>query len=135
MQALLVEPDASPSAPPLVMIVDDEVLIRLVAADVLLDAGFRVVEAASADEAAALLAAGAPVDLVVTDVRMPGVMDGLALVAHLKRLDPPLPVIVTSGHMGPHELLAAGADRWLPKPYSNGALVTTVELALGRTDA
>lgn len=63
------------------MVVDDEVLIRLMADDMLHDAGFEVVEACSADEAVDLLAAGIAVDVLFTDVNMPGTIDGLGLTA------------------------------------------------------
>jgi CheY-like chemotaxis protein len=125
--------DTSPAGSPVVMVVDDEVLIRLVASDTLHDAGYRVVEACSADEAVTLLATDARIDLILSDVKMPGAMDGIDLVAHVKRAHPHLPVVLTSGHLAQHELFEAGATDWLPKPYSAAALLRAVERALGRS--
>lgn len=125
--------DALDTLPRRVMVVDDEVLIRLVAADMLHDAGFAVVEACSADEAVTLLATNVHFDLIVTDVRMPGSMDGLGLLAYVRRRYPTIPVVLTSGHLSTYELLRAGASGVMPKPYSEAALVGTIERVLGRS--
>lgn len=58
------------------MVVEDEILIRMTLVDSLIDEGYRVYQAANADEAAAILKSREPIDLVITDVRMPGSMDG-----------------------------------------------------------
>ena len=62
-----------------VLVVEDEILVRLTMADCLRAAGYVVVEAANATEALAVLTSGEPVDVIFTDVRMPGAMDGLML--------------------------------------------------------
>lgn len=121
------------AVPPLVMVVDDEVLIRLVAVDMLRDAGFRVVEACSADEAIALLATDVAYDLIFTDVNMPGSIDGIGLVAYVKQRYPVVPVVVTSGGAAINELSKAGADAIIPKPYSEIALTRTIGRVLGKS--
>lgn len=116
---------------PLIMVVEDEVLIRLMAVDLLRDAGFRVVEACNADEAVTLLAAGIPFDLIFTDVNMPGAMDGLALAAHVGRSYPFVPVVLTSGGVAAELLLQAAPAAVVPKPYTEAALVRVISRVLG----
>ena len=114
------------------MVVDDEVLIRLLAVDVLHDAGFEVIEACSADEAVDLLAAGVAVDLLFTDVNMPGTMDGLDLTTYLKGAYPTLPIILTSGGVLAHVLKEAGPAAVVVKPYTEAELVRAVGSVLDR---
>ena len=116
------------------MVVDDEVLIRLVAADMLRDAGFQVVEACNADEAMTLLATGKPYRLIFSDVNMPGSVDGIGLVAYVKQRYPVVSVVLTSGGVAINELSKAGADAIISKPYSESALTTTIGRVLGKSD-
>lgn len=123
-----------PEAIPLVvMVVDDDVLIRFVAADILRDAGFEVVEAGDADEAITLLAAGVPCNLIFSDVNMPGSIDGVGLVAYVKEHFPVIPVVLTSGGVAQYELANAGAIAFVPKPYSEATLISTIDRVLGRS--
>ncbi len=92
-------------------------LIRMLVADVLRDAGYEAIEAISGDEAIDILRAGVAVDLVLSDVRMPGSTDGLALLAFVRQNLAELPVILTSGHLSPEIALAEGAVKFLAKPY------------------
>ena len=81
------------------------------------EAGFEVVEAASADEAIAILEGRLDITVVFTDIQMPGSMDGLKLAAAVRDRWPPIKIVATSGHvakLGPGDLLAGG--RFLPKP-------------------
>ena len=84
---------------PLILIVEDEFLVRLVAAEALRDAGYRVIEADDADEAVSILDAGVPIELVFSDVRMPGSFDGLGLLGLIRTNFPRLPVVMCSGHL------------------------------------
>jgi|HubBroStandDraft_6_1064221.scaffolds.fasta_scaffold812881_2 CheY-like chemotaxis protein len=117
-------PDAS--ARPTVLVVEDEVLIRLLLAEALRDAGCRVVEAACAAEALSVLDASA-LDILITDVKMPGEVDGLELAARVRQARPGLKVIVTSGHAGPNPAQAV-ADAFLPKPFALEDVVRRVEI-------
>lgn len=98
-----------------ILVVEDEVLIRMLICDVLRDCGLRVVEAVNADEALEYVRTDPTVDLVFSDVRMPGSMDGLALARMLRAEFPRIDVVLTSGH-----LLASEVGReiiLLTKPY------------------
>jgi CheY-like chemotaxis protein len=82
---------------PTVLIVEDEPLLRLLAAERPGDAGFETIEAGNADEAVEILALGTDVAVLLTDVAMPGSMDGLALAATVHDRWPPVGIVVTSG--------------------------------------
>ena len=133
MQAIRTIPDTLDMVASRVLVVDDEVLIRFVATDILHDAGYAVVEASTADEAIALLAADARFDVIVTDVRMPGAVDGLGLLAHVKQRHPAIRVVLTSGHLTAHDLGLTGADAVIGKPYAAATLVEAVGRVMGRT--
>jgi CheY-like chemotaxis protein len=80
-----------------ILVVEDEVLLRMPLAEYLRDAGFRVLEAASAEEAMAVLAADTPVDLIFTDINMPGEDDGFVLVDWVRQRHPHIALLLTSG--------------------------------------
>jgi PAS domain S-box-containing protein len=116
-----------------VLVVEDNADVRELAESVLGMAGYAVLAAASGEQALDLLRQGARVDLLFTDVIMPGGMNGLQLVDEARRLRPRLPVLVTTGYMD--ELPERGrAQRLniLAKPYKHGDLLEQVEAALGR---
>ena len=111
-----------------VLIVEDDVLIRVLLADELRDAGLRVIEAANADEALSIFEAGAQVDLLFTDVQMPGSIDGVELARRIKTIHPALPIILTSGNAGAS---AARLGSFIPKPYDVDRAVAIVLEFLG----
>jgi DNA-binding NtrC family response regulator len=80
-----------------VLIVEDEPLIRLDIAGELADMGFNVLEAENAEEAIAILTSDRDVQIIFTDVDMPGALDGLNLAAAVRDRWPPIKIIVTSG--------------------------------------
>jgi len=82
---------------PVVLIVEDDFLIRMHAAEMIEDAGFDVVEAASADEAILVLEVRLDITVVFTDIQMPGSMDGLKLAAAIRGRWPPIKIVATSG--------------------------------------
>jgi DNA-binding NtrC family response regulator len=112
------------SARKCVLLVEDELLIRMIVSDELRDAGYHVIEAANGDEALVIFTSKVSVDLIISDVRMPGALDGIGLLAIVRRTSATLPVIITSGHLDPEVALADGATRFLAKPYA-------MELILG----
>lgn len=123
-------PVAEASQSPCVLVVEDEFLIRLLVADHLREAGFTVIEAINGEEAIAVLTAGALVDLVFTDVRMPGSVDGIELLSFVKRVRPELPVIMTSGHLEPELAYAGGAVAFLSKPCDLDGVTIALRAAL-----
>ena len=108
------------SAPkrPVVLIVEDEFLLRMDAVDMIAGAGFEVVEAANADEAIEVLEARRDITVVFTDIQMPGSMDGLKLARAVKGRWPPIKIVATSGHLDVREIDLPEGGRFLPKPYS-----------------
>ena len=110
-----------------IMVVEDEPLIRLGMVMTIEDAGYEVVEAASADEAIRKLERDASVRLVLTDVDMPGTMDGIRLAHFVRDRWPPIQLIVLSGKVGVRpDQLPAGV-RFVPKPYQEPVLLNLVE--------
>jgi CheY-like chemotaxis protein len=114
---------------PVILLVEDEVLIRLSTAELLRERGYQVLEAADAAEAIALLRSGHPLDLVISDVRMPGPMDGLGLTSALKEARPNLPVALFSGHLAGD--FAHGGDGFLRKPCEPDEIIALVERLIG----
>jgi CheY-like chemotaxis protein len=120
---------------PSVLVVEDNDDVRELAESVLGMAGYAVLAAASGEQALALLREGARVDLLFTDVIMPGGMNGLQLVDEARRLRPRLPVLVTTGYMD--ELPSQGREHGqrldiLAKPYKHGDLLERIGAALKR---
>lgn len=115
-----------------ILVVDDEVLIRFMQAEALRDAGYEVVEAANGDEALALLRAGLDVSLLITDVRMPGSLDGLDLARAAHDLRPDLAIAISSAHVGAIQGNLDGivAD-FLPKPYLPSRLIELANRLIG----
>ena len=86
-----------PAQPPTVLVVEDEILVRTVIAAYLRECGFDVIEAGNADEAIRVMGAGIRIDIVFSDVNMPGSMDGFGLAQWLRQERPDLKIILTSG--------------------------------------
>lgn len=116
-----------------ILLVEDEVLIRLMLADELRDAGHQVIEASDADEALVILEASLP-DLIISDVRMPGSIDGMGLLALVRASQPALPVIITSAHLDPAHAQSRGANLFVPKPYLCGVMLDAAEELLREND-
>jgi DNA-binding NtrC family response regulator len=91
----------SGAAANVVLVVEDESLIRILLADAFEEAGFVVVEADGADEAISIFASRQDIEVVVTDLRMPGTMDGLGLAGWMGEHAPSVPIIITSGFATP----------------------------------
>jgi len=110
-----------------ILVVEDEPLIRLGLVSVIEEAGFVVLEAPNADAAIRLLEADSTIRMVVTDVDMPGSMDGIKLAHYVRNKWPPIKLVVISGKVGvkPGEL-PEGA-RFMGKPYQETALVRLLQ--------
>lgn len=103
-----------------VLVVEDEPFLRIAFCDDLRAAGFSVIEAASADEALDCLRSGLLVEVVFSDIQMPGRLDGIGLARQLRRERPDLTIILTSGSNRPPADLNGIA--FVPKPYDYGAV-------------
>lgn len=114
-----------------ILVVEDEFFIRMLLADELRDAGYQVIEACTADEALEVLRAVTP-DAIISDVRMPGSIDGMGLLAAVRETSPELPMIIMSAHEQPEEALAAGANKFVAKPFSLGSIVEAVRHELDK---
>ena len=113
-------------SPACVLVVEDEILIRVLIADELRAEGFSVVEAATADEALSYFQAGVQVDLVLSDIQLPGTLNGVDLIRRLRAEAPNLRIVLTSGNSpSVHE-----ADAFLPKPYDVRQAVVLVATLL-----
>ena len=106
------------AARPVVLIVEDEFLLRMNAVDMIQAAGFEAVEAADADEAIEILETRRDITVVFTDIQMPGSMDGLKLARAVRGRWPPIKIVATSGRVNIAESDLPEGGRFLPKPYS-----------------
>ena len=110
-----------------VLVVEDEVLIRMLAADSLADSGYNVLEAGDAVEALKILESHGDIDVLFTDVNMPGPMDGLDLARLLQDRCPDIGLVVTSGRGTPDPARLPMSSLYLAKPYLPGQLAAAVE--------
>jgi CheY-like chemotaxis protein len=102
-----------------VLVVEDSPVIRMGAVNLVTDAGYEALEARDADEAIQILEARGDIDLVFTDVNMPGSMDGLKLTHYIRERWPPVKLIVASGAAILEESKLPGGSRFFSKPYSD----------------
>ena len=109
-----------------ILIVDDECLVRMNAAMMMEEAGFDVLEAGNADEAIRLLEGNPDISIVFTDIEMPGSMNGLKLAHAVTNRWPPIRIITTSGRfsVGTGDLPTGG--QFIPKPYSAGQILSAL---------
>lgn len=117
---------------PLIIVVDDEPSLRMLATDVFEDAGFEVIVAASGPEALKALEVRQDVQAVVTDVQMPGDPDGLALAHAFRERCPRCAIVVVSGRAIPAARELAVDAAFMSKPYDNRDIVATVERLIAR---
>jgi CheY-like chemotaxis protein len=87
-----------PARPYAVLVVEDEAILRLHAIDLVEEAGFSAIEAKNADEAIVILESRSDITLLLTDVNMPGSMDGVKLAHAVRNRWPPVKIVVVSGH-------------------------------------
>ena len=122
----------SDKAKDMVLVVEDEALIRMSSADVIRDLGFEVIEAVDADHAVSLLESVPGIKVVFTDIQMPGSMDGLLLAAVVRDRWPPVALLVTSGKLRPPSSDMPTGARFIGKPYSPFELEEQLHSLTGR---
>ena len=113
-------------ASPVVLVVEDEILIRMDVVDQLAALGYILIEASCAREALDALEGESPVDILFTDVDMPGAVDGLMLARQVSQTRPEIGIIVTSGKSAGQDGLPQGA-RFYPKPYVPSAVHAAIQ--------
>lgn len=109
-----------------VLIVEDEPILMMYASDIVGEAEFDVVEAANADEAISILKSRTDVAIVLTDIDMPGSMDGLKLAAAVRDRWPPVEIVVMSGFIRPKPGALPMRGVFLSKPYDPEQLLSAL---------
>ena len=120
---------------PVILVVEDDPIIRMGALRFVADAGFDAIEASNADEAIRILESRSDIHLVFTDVGMPGTMDGIKLAHYIRRRWPPVKLIVASGKVIVDESHLPAGARFFPKPYSESAIVGAMIAMLSNANA
>jgi CheY-like chemotaxis protein len=109
-----------------VLVVEDEPLIRMNTADIFEAAGYKVLEAPDADKALSLVQVRKDISVIVTDIDMPGSMDGLAMAQHVSRTFPGIGLILASGKVFPPERQLPVGARFFSKPFQEHEIVEAV---------
>jgi two-component system, response regulator PdtaR len=111
---------------PVVLVVEDEPLLRMNAADMVEEAGFEALEAANAKEAIQLLESRCDICVIFSDIDMPPGMDGMELVALVRQRWPPIAIILVSGHVDPGNVHLPEGAKFFSKPYRPTEVVTAL---------
>lgn len=115
---------------PVILVVDDDALLRWHAAEILAGAGYGVVEADDAKSALRIIEGRPDISVLFTDVQMPGDDDGMTLAAKAHERHPSLLLLVTSGGLDISEQDIADHGRFLPKPYPDQVLLSEIKLLI-----
>lgn len=110
----------------LLLVVEDDFLFRLDAVQMIEEAGFDALQAANADDAILILEARSDINVVFTDIDMPGSMNGLKLAHAVRGRWPPIQIITKSGHVTVKDNDLPTGARFIPKPYSSGYVTGVV---------
>ena len=127
-------PRDSAAPRPTVLVVDDDVLVRMAICENLRDAGFEVVEATSAHDALGVLLAEVRIDVLLTDFRMPGAMDGFGLGVAARGASPDMKVLVMSSFLPESTGARLSPFEYIEKPFRPQALIDRVRTMLGEGD-
>jgi len=119
-------------AKPLILVVEDDALLRMHAAGLLEENGFGVVEAANADAALKLLETRDDVRLLFTDIQMPGSSDGMDLARQVHARCPSILLVITSGQIKPTQAEIPDHGHFLGQPYRANELLGEVNDLLGK---
>ena len=118
-------------APPIVLVVEDEMLLRMRAVDMVEDAGYASVEAVDADEAVAILESRSDIALMFTDIQMPGSMDGLGLARAVHERWPPIKIILVSGALKLPDIDIPPDSRFFGKPLEPSEMIAEMQEMIG----
>src|SRR5215218_9985180 len=117
---------------PTVLIVEDEMLLRMRAVDIVEDAGFTPLEAVNADDALAILESRSDVDLLFTDIQMPGSMSGLKLAHAVHERWPSIKIILVSGQITPNAEDRPADSRFFGKPVEVQQMIAELQQMIGQ---
>jgi CheY-like chemotaxis protein len=118
-----------------ILFVEDDFSARCTVAECLRETGYRVIEAGNAAEGVSVLSCGTRVDLVFTDINMPGDLDGHAFARWIAKYHPTLPILLTSGASRDVDTIASGrARRFIAKPYDMAEVARQIEEMLTSTE-
>lgn len=117
-----------------VLVVEDNTLIRMGAVELVVSAGYEAIEARDADEAIRILQSRSDIDLVFTDVQMPGSMDGIKLAHYIRERWPPVKLILASGNAILEESSLPAGSSFFAKPYVEHAIMGTMARMLAAPD-
>jgi CheY-like chemotaxis protein len=120
-----------PIVPAVVLVVEDEMLLRMRAVDMVEDAGYTSVEAVDADEAVAILESRSDIALMFTDIQMPGSMDGLKLAHTVHKRWPPIKIILVSGQLKPANVDIPANSRFYGKPLEAKEMIAELQSMIG----
>jgi CheY-like chemotaxis protein len=112
---------------PVVLVVEDEPLLRMNTVDMVEEAGFPTLEAANAKQAIQLLENRSDIRIILSDIDMPPGMDGMTLVAMVRRRWPPIAIILVSGHVASAEVVIPDGGKFFSKPVRPAELIATLE--------
>src|ERR1700685_928169 len=118
-------------AVPRVLIVEDEMLLRMRAVDIVEDAGFNPVEAVNADQALSILESRSDISLLFTDIQMPGSIDGLKLAHAVHDRWPPIKIILVSGQVKPSDAERPADSRFFGKPLGVDQMIVELQAMVG----
>jgi CheY-like chemotaxis protein len=107
-----------------VLIVEDDALVRMLAVDIVEEAGYVALEASDADEAVAILEARSDIVVLFTDINMPGSMDGLKLAHAVRNRWPPIKIVMVSGKVRVTASDLPSDTRFFAKPYAASKMVS-----------
>lgn len=117
--------------PAVVLVVEDEMLLRMRTVDMVEDAGFTSLEAVDADEAVAILESRSDIALLFTDIQMPGSMDGLKLAHAVHERWPPIKIILVSGKLKLANIDIPADSRFFGKPLEAKEMIVEMQSMIG----
>ena len=118
-------------APPVVLVVEDEMVLRMRAVDMVEDAGYTSVAAVDADEAVSILESRSDIALLLTDIQMPGSMDGLKLAFAVHERWPPIKIILVSGKLKLSKVDIPANSRFFGKPLEATEMTAEIQDMIG----
>ena len=119
------------ATPPVVLVVEDEMLLRMRAVDMVEDAGYASLEAVDADEAVAILESRPDIAMLFTDIQLPGSIDGLKLAHAVHERWPPIKIILVSGQLKPSSIDIPPNSRFFGKPLEADEMIAEIKGMIG----